>query len=57
LNILSRVIIVLVTSIVIIIGGFFFIIITLLAAIKNWGAFKNCDSPENDFIDIEDYDY
>lgn len=57
MNILSRIIIVLVTSIITLVGGFFFIIITFLAAIKNWGAFKNCDNSEDDFIDIEDYDY
>lgn len=57
MNILSRIITILVTSTLVIVGGLFFIIITFLAAIKNWGAFKNCDNLEDDFIDIEDYDY
>ena len=51
-----RVFTVLVTLVVTLLGSSFFAIITLIAALKNWGAFKNCDRPEDDFIDVEDYD-
>lgn len=45
------------TMVFALVGSAIFILITLLAAVRNWGAFKNCDNPQNDFIDIEDYDY
>ena len=51
-----RITVVVVTMVLTLVGSFLFIFITLLAAIKNWGAFKNCDNSGNDLIDIEDYD-
>jgi hypothetical protein len=56
LNTVLKIITIVVTSMVILVGSLFFIAITLVAAIKNWGAFKNCDNSTDDLIDIEDYD-
>ena len=51
-----KIIVVVITIIITITGSLIFTFITLLAAIKNWGAFKNCDNTQDDFIEIEDYD-
>jgi hypothetical protein len=56
LNTLLKITTIVVTAVIILLGSLFFIAITLVAAIKNWGAFKNCDNPVDDLIDIEDYD-
>lgn len=54
---LLKIITIVITMVIALVGSLFFVFITLIAAIKNWGAFKNCDIPTDDLIDIEDYDY
>ena len=56
MNTVLRIVTIVITAIVILVGSLFFIAITLVAAIKNWGAFKDCSNPADDLIDIEDYD-
>ena len=56
MKVFLKVFTVIVTMVIALMGSLFFIFVTLLAAIKNWGAFKSCDNPQDDFIDVEDYD-